>query len=122
LESGLVEVAYKHYVADRTDWRKMLRGTPETLDLIKERDRLFARYRQQHPIDTLPGTTCLDDETLSIEYPVLQYPSRVASHNLDKKAVLEGALWGVKGQYLILDKAVINIRKYAGYEIAIETN
>jgi hypothetical protein len=50
----------------------------------------------------------------------LQYPSRVASHNLDKKALLEGTLLGIKGQYLILDNAVINIRKYAGYEVAID--
>jgi len=100
----------------------MLRGTPETLDLTKERDRLFAQYRQQHPTDTLPGKTCLNGETFSIEYPVLQYPSRVASHNLDKRSLLEGTLWGIKGQYLILDKAVINIRKYAGYEIVFETS
>jgi len=121
-ESGLVEVAYKKYVADRTDWRKMLRGTPETLDLVKERNRLFEQYRRQYPRDNLPGERCLDAEPLSIEYPVWQYPSRVASHNLDKNAVLEGTLWGIKGQYLILDRGVINIRKYAGYEITIEVN
>jgi hypothetical protein len=30
---------------------------------------------------------------------------------------VSGVLQGVKGQYLILDTGVINIRKYTGYQV-----
>ena len=41
------------------------------------------------------------------------------SFNLDKNPVVEGQLDAIKGQYLILDTGVINIRKYAGYLVDI---
>ena len=52
-----------------------------------------------------------------IEYPVLEYPKKVTSLNLDKSPTVEGTLLGIKGQYLILDVGVINMRKYQGYLI-----
>ena len=57
---------------------------------------------------------------MAFTYPVAQYPEKVKSHNLEKLPVLEGELQGIKGQYLILDQAVINLRKYTGYEVALE--
>jgi hypothetical protein len=45
----------------------------------------------------------------------MQYPEKINSHNLDKEPVLEGKLMGIKGQYLIFDTAVINVRKYSSY-------
>jgi hypothetical protein len=41
----------------------------------------------------------------------------VKTHNLDKAPEVEGVLEGIKGQYLILDTGVINIRKFTGYEV-----
>jgi hypothetical protein len=32
---------------------------------------------------------------------------------------VEGVLQGVKGQYLLLDSGVINLRKFTGYEIQV---
>jgi hypothetical protein len=37
---------------------------------------------------------------------------------LEKTPQIEGTLLGIKGQYLILDNGVLNVRKYGGYEIA----
>jgi hypothetical protein len=34
---------------------------------------------------------------------------------------IEGTLMGIKGQYLIFDTGVINIRKYAGYHLALSS-
>ena len=31
----------------------------------------------------------------------------------------EGVLLGIKGQYLIFDAGVINMRKYGGYELSL---
>lgn len=56
---------------------------------------------------------------LEIDYPVERYPTKIASLDLDKTPVVEGTLQGIKGQYLILDCGVINIRKYTAYQVAI---
>ena len=39
--------------------------------------------------------------------------------NLDKTPVVGGTLMGIKGQYLIFDGGVINMRKYGGYQVAV---
>jgi hypothetical protein len=57
----------------------------------------------------------------SIDYPVMEYPGAIRSHNFDKAPVVEGRLHGIKGQYLLFDTGVINMRKFTGYEIAAET-
>lgn len=123
-QSGLVETAFKPHVADRTNWRAMLKGEIETLDLRAERDRLLAATASE--IDALQERFGLqaiqpDSEAIAvnINYPVQQYPLKVASHNLDKTPELRGTLNGIKGQYLILDTGVINMRKYGGYHISL---
>ncbi|BBI62700.1 hypothetical protein HSBAA_40060 [Vreelandella sulfidaeris] len=44
---------------------------------------------------------------------------KVVSHNFDKQPLVEGVLLGVKGQYLLLDSGVINLRKFTGYEVQV---
>jgi len=41
LHSGLIESALKKHVSDRTDWRKMLKGEPRSIDLKAARDELL---------------------------------------------------------------------------------
>ena len=63
----------------------------------------------------------MDNTTMTeILYPVLEYPTKIKSLNLDKQPLVEGILMGIKGQYLILDTGVINIRKFSGYHVEIE--
>jgi hypothetical protein len=119
LDAGRVEVAFKDFVADKTNWRAMLKGTPEPLDLAAEKERLFSALADKHPDLSLPGHEPASAHSMSFEYPVDEYPTRVVSHNLDKEPVLEGTLLGIKGQYLILDRAVINLRKYGGYVLEV---
>ena len=57
---------------------------------------------------------------VSFQYPAQQFPTKVTSFNLDKNPVVEGKLDAIKGQYLIFDSGVINIRKYAGYQVSLE--
>lgn len=121
-QSGLVEVMFKQHVSDRTDWRKMLKGKADTLDLIQKRDTLLAECALEiqqlknslgeDAIQSLPA-----EPPITIHYPVLQYPVKVTSLNFDKTPEIEGQLLGIKGQYLILDKGVLNIRKFTGYQI-----
>lgn len=51
------------------------------------------------------------------KFPVQQYPLKVKSFNFDTTPQVKGVLQGIKGQYLILDTGVINLRKFGGYEI-----
>lgn len=123
--SGLVEVMFKNHVSDRTDWRKMLRGPAEPIDLLEQRDRLQAEcadeitlLQQQLGEDAI--TTLTDEEILEISYPVQQYPQKISSMNFDKTPNIAGKLLGIKGQYLIMDIGVLNIRKFNGYQITMK--
>lgn len=119
LRAGEIEVALGAFVRDRTDWRAMLKGSPSPVDLRAEGDRLFQLLRESSPESELAGVAVDDAEPVKIEYPVSEYPAKVVSHNLDKQPEVEGTLLGVKGQYLIFDTGVINMRKYAGYCLAV---
>jgi len=126
LDSGLLEVRIARQVADKTAWQAMLKGPNSELDLAAERDRLLATCAED--IDALLAerglaaiTPLADATTLSIDYPVLEYPTRVRSLNLDKQPALSGKLLGIKGQYLILDSGVINIRRHAGYHVTLHS-
>ncbi|SNC75684.1 Protein of unknown function [Marinobacter sp. es.048] len=119
--AGLVEVACKTHVADRTNWRAMLKGDVPELDLLEERQRILGliandleALRQTHGQDSIRE---VDEQGLGLSYPVQAWPEKIKTHNLDKTPEVEGVLEGIKGQYLILDTGVINIRKFTGYEV-----
>ena len=120
--SGLVEVAIAEYVSDKTSWQRMLKNLQEPVDLIAKRDELLALC-----VEKLAAVTerfgedafqfLPDAEVINIEYPAEKYPEKVKSFNFDKTAEVAGVLQGIKGQYLLLDTGVINIRKFTGYEV-----
>lgn len=124
LQSGTLEVMFKQHVADKTNWRDMLKGTAEHLDMAAERDRLLAECQEEiteleqrfgfFAISVLNGIDAVD-----IEYPVQEYPQKISSFNFDKDPLITGTLLGIKGQYLIFDGGVINLRRFGGYEVAV---
>ena len=124
LQSGTLEVMFKKYVADKTNWRTMLKGNVDAIDLEQERQRLLALCKTEidemvahfgpFAISIINGVSVID-----IDYPVRNYPQKVVSLNFDKQATVEGVLEGIKGQYLILDTGVINLRKFSGYNIQL---
>ncbi|MFT5706260.1 MAG: hypothetical protein ACI9ES_000532 [Oceanospirillaceae bacterium] len=123
-QSGLIEKVIAEHVSDKTNWRKMLKGEVEQLDLLEIRDELLAKCADQiaqlttqHGIQSIQPI--IDAQVLSLNYPVLEYPTKITSHNLDKTNEISGVLKGIKGQYLILDTGVINLRKYTSYAIEI---
>ncbi|MAT93181.1 MAG: hypothetical protein CME59_11335 [Halioglobus sp.] len=126
LHSGLVETLLGAHVADKTNWRAMLKGDAAPVDLESERQRLLHECRAE--LDALRAGHGLqaiselpDAAEVAIAYPVLEFPQKVTSFNLDKNPVAEGTLTGIKGQYLIFDTGVINMRKYGGYQLSLET-
>jgi hypothetical protein len=109
-EAGLLEVAFKEHITDRTNWRKMLQGDSATEEaLISEKERLLPVVA--HLPHVLP-----EAELIRIAYPVNSYPAKVKSLGFDKQPEISGTLVGIKGQYLMFEgDEVLNVRKHQGY-------
>ncbi len=121
--SGLLEASIKQYVSDRTDWRKMLKGGAESIDLkaaaqeiVDQASEGLTALSEKHPELEWQA---LDEPVTEISYPVEEYPTKVTSFNFDKTPDVGGVLKGIKGQYLILEGGVINMRKFTGYSITL---
>ncbi len=126
-QAGLIEKLFIQFVSDKTNWRKMLQGNIEQVTLTAIRDELFANTAKQlqiiaaqfnfGDIELLTAEKCVD-----INYPVLKYPEKIVSLNFNKTVEIAGILLGIKGQYLIFDHGVLNIRSFSGYEIEFSRN
>ncbi len=124
LQSGTLEMLFKQHVDDKTNWRDMLKGGDHLTDLHAESERLREACRTDidelkqrfgfHAISELTGI-----DPVLIEYPILAYPEKINSFNFDSDPLVEGTLQGIKGQYLIFDTGVINMRRYAGYNLEL---
>ncbi|CAM4007285.1 hypothetical protein CCOS865_01540 [Pseudomonas reidholzensis] len=123
-QSGLVEDVLRSQVPDRTNWRALLKGDADVLDLVAIREQIFEACAEGiHALQQRFGVQAIqplnDAEVVQMRYPVEAYPSKIVSFNLDKTPIVEGTLLGIKGQYLIFDTGVINIRKYTAYQLAV---
>ena len=124
LQSGILEIMFKEHVADKTNWREMLKGDAEPLDMLAKSKLLLAKCESEikelearfgfFAISVLNGI-----EPLEINFPVEIYPEKIASFNFDKDPKIEAKLLGIKGQYLIFENGVINLRRFSGYEIKL---
>lgn len=117
--AGLLEVIIGKFMSDKTNWRKMLKHELESYDLTYEKQNVLAKIKEEKPDFDAVIT---DDEIINIDYPVHNYPTKITSLSFDKTPTISGALQGIKGQYLILDCGVLNIRKFSSYEISFEIN
>ncbi|MBU3057321.1 DUF2797 domain-containing protein [Pseudomonas indica] len=123
-QSGLVEDLLRSQVADRTNWRALLKGDAAPVDLPAIREQLFdacveglQTLQQRFGLQAIQPLA--DAEPVEIRYPVVNYPVKIVSFDLDKQPLVEGTLLGIKGQYLMFDTGVINIRKYTAYQMAV---
>ncbi|HSC74710.1 MAG TPA: DUF2797 domain-containing protein, partial [Pseudomonadales bacterium] len=82
--SGLLEVLCKDFVADKTDWRALLRGDAALVDLVASRDQLvkdtmagIEQLQAQHGVTAVQLLLDADEQRFS--YPVLQYPEKIST-------------------------------------------
>ena len=115
--AGLIEVALKAYISDRTNWQRMLKNQLiEGVDLKEKKKEMIA-----HLSPELQDYESGENEITEINYPVNEYPEKVKSLSFDKLEEICGRLWGIKGQYLIFDDGtVLNVRKHTGYLVELE--
>ena len=113
--AGCIEVEISKYISDRTQWRKMLQGDFERINLIEKKKELSEKL----PID-LREYISNENKIVTINYPTYKNLFKIKSINLDKTPEVSGQLTGIKGQYLIIDNEfVFNVRKYTGYILGI---
>ncbi|MEP0214386.1 MAG: DUF2797 domain-containing protein, partial [Cellulophaga sp.] len=113
--AGITEVALKDHIGDKTNWRKMLTNTVDDENLIEWRNKL-----KQYIPEEAAQYFIEDNKETHLEFPVMQYPEKVKSLNLDKTPNYKGTLKGIKGQYLIFeDNTVFNIRSNEGYYVSL---
>ena len=119
LLSGLIEVEFKKHISNKTHWQAMLKGKPKAIDLKDYQRQLFtdehnfiAGIKEKYGANAI---NTINAEIQAIHYPVSAYPQKVKSYHLDKTPCIGGKLVGIKGQYIMLDSGVINLRKFAGY-------
>ena len=120
--AGLIEIAIAKHVSDKTSWQQMLKNHVAPLDLADKRGELVSKCDVElTEIIKRFGLQAIeflvDESSVDICFPVDTYPVKIKSFNLDKNPEVSGILQGVKGQYLLLDAGVINIRKFSGYEV-----
>ncbi|WNM19301.1 DUF2797 domain-containing protein [Flavobacterium capsici] len=114
--AGITEVALKDHFADKTNWQKMLKNEVPDMDLIAERSKLKSFLPNEVQEYFHPEK----EDLYELKFPVLQYPKKVNSLNLDKTANFTGKLTGIKGQYLLFeDGTVFNVRTYEGYVVKL---
>lgn len=114
--AGIAEVALKNHYADKTNWQKMLKNEIPSVDLVQERLKA-GTFLPKEVQDFFGQNATLID----LHYPVLTYPGKVVSLNLDKSPFYTGKLSGVKGQYLLFqDGTVFNVRTFEGYVVKIQ--
>ncbi len=124
--SGLGEVIIKKHLSDKTNWRLMLQGEQEKVDLHAFWGDFLRQYAVEDAMAVCPGLQgqyrpiYQDNVVVDIHYPVLSYDGKIKTINVEKNPQYEGVLRGIKGQYLLFHDAVINIRKYTGYRCSFE--
>lgn len=111
--AGQLEAALTQYMSDRTHWRALLSGDAMPLDL----DAAAERALQQ--LGTLPsGAKPAARGTVEIQYPISHY-GPVRTVNLEKSPLFESTLLGIKGQYLLFEDGVLNVRRHTAFDVEL---
>ncbi|KIA84668.1 hypothetical protein OA84_03960 [Kaistella solincola] len=117
-EAGMIEVALKEHLADKTNWKKMLEDDFEDdLDLADFREKIKGYFPEN-----FQNFYTMEHEMERLDYPY-EAPEKILSFTLDKVPEFEGVLRGIKGQYLSFDGGnFINVRGHEGYVVQLDVS
>ena len=115
-EAGMIEVAMKEHLSDKTNWRKMLEDDFESdLDLSDFREKVKDYFPE-----SFKNFYSGEEEIVKLDFPY-QAPEKITSFTLDKNPEFEGILKGIKGQYLSFEGgSFINVRGHEGYVVEMD--
>ena len=114
-QAGLIEDILAKGVADKTNWRKMLNFNIDLIDLIAIKDDLLHKFNKE--LADIKFDLVNTNNVININYPISFIEHKISLNTLNKLHIIEGTLLAIKGQYLIFEHGVINIRNFSGYEI-----
>ena len=117
-EAGLIEVALKERLADKTNYKKMLKDEYEDdLDLADFREKVKEYFPEE-----MMDFYSTDNDIWRLDFPYTA-PDKVQAFTLDKEPNFSSTLKGIKGQYLLFEEGkVMNIRNHEGYLIDLITH
>lgn len=110
--AGTLEHTLTEHIADKTDYRKLIKGVQSEVDLAAEWEKLKQWVPEATPLES--GL-----QRINVSYPVLEYPTKVVTTSFEKVEQVEGVLHGIRGQYLFLGDVQFNARKHSGYEVEV---
>lgn len=113
--SGMIETSISAHIHDKTDFRKMLRGEIVDDDLEEVYESIVDYVPMQYQEFLVD-----EREIVHINYPLDEPPEKIKTKTLDKEPKIEGVLKGIKGQYLVFEDFVFNVRSHSGYEVSLE--
>ena len=111
-EVGKAEKKLSQILKDKTSWQGMLKAQPKEINLLDSYKLIYNYLNAQerrflkHP-----------EKSYKFIYPIQSYPQKITSLKLDRCVFINQVLCGIKGQYLIFENQVINLRAHGGYEI-----
>ena len=113
--AGLVEVSFAEHITDRTDWRRLVSRDTAPVDLMGLREELKSK------LGPLPeGVSWLQGQApITLRYPMRRYGGKIRRLLLNKEPVVRGNLLGVKGQFLLFDHGVFNVRQHTSYHVRV---
>jgi hypothetical protein len=115
--AGELEMAIAEYLPDKTDWRKMIRTetTDEGIDLCAIKHDVLAKIDHKFHSFVIP-----DETVYHFQYPRMSgFTPKLTSVLLDKHPAIESRLVGIKGQYLLFEDCVFQVKKHSGYYVQI---
>ncbi len=115
--AGVAEVALKKHISDKTNFRVMLSKKEVCLDLKQHWNSLKAYLPEQIK------SFIVENEVVEINFPFEPKGKDIQSTNLSKEPELNGALVGIKGQYLLFEDGIVfNVRSHEGHRVEIRLN
>jgi hypothetical protein len=112
--SGLLEHALRSWIQDRTDWRKMLKMTPDPIDMSALREEMW-----EYIPEIVPWQPSQEAEVV-LEYPIVRVADKLSALSLEKQREFSGELTGIKGQYLLFENKVLNVRSHSGFVVELD--
>ena len=114
-DAGLLEVAIRSRVSDKTNWRRMVSLQPRNVDLLQLARQL------QNAIELPEGTQWVREMVShDLAYPIKSHaPAQRLAISETNPELLDN-LHGIKGQYLLLSQGAFNVAAHVGMAIEVE--
>lgn len=115
--AGDLEVHIAQSMADKTNWRKMLADEEGPDRPLVE----VAREVQSSVAETYRPYLVVDVRPERLAYPRQPgFTITLTSLAFTSDKPVGGVIRGIKGQYLMFDDGVLNVKRWAGHEVVVE--